>query len=195
MKKLLFVLLVPVLVLGVMGCGKNYVNDTETDAWMQGSWTGNEAAVGGLPAATSAMSLAISAGQLTVKYGDFYVMPYRTEFNYYTDDRVLSTAADISALLTTLDLGNSGATPLVTVNTGTVATTLMAVGNREKGVMVGELTLFRYSDNVELFRYNVAAANGAGVGSNLFVILNREDIEEPWYLHTEIPVLGWYADK
>jgi len=91
MKKLLLVLLIPVLVLGlVIGCG-NLETGSEVDAFVQGTFYSNNAAAGIIPGIGDPVDgkdgeilLTFSANQLTVKILDFISRPYRVEFNYLT---------------------------------------------------------------------------------------------------------------
>ena len=69
MRKLLLVMLVPVLVLGVMGCG-GIDADVQTDYQIQGAWQFED------------YVLYINAGTLVVKFVNEVSTPYRTEFSY-----------------------------------------------------------------------------------------------------------------
>jgi hypothetical protein len=81
MRKLLLVMLAPILVLGVMGCGK-IDPDVQTDYTIQGSWAG----------ATDDPELApyilvINAATMVVKYYTDVSTPYRTEYSPSNTDR------------------------------------------------------------------------------------------------------------
>jgi hypothetical protein len=80
MRKLLLVMLVPLLVLGVMGCGK-IDPDVQTDYTIQGSWAGAAEDDGGDPADTANYMLIINAATMVVKYYQDVSTPYRTEYS------------------------------------------------------------------------------------------------------------------
>jgi len=87
MKKLLLVMLVPVLVLGVMSCVEG-VTDTEVDAYIQNAWS-SSATPAVLPAIGTAdgdIKLIISANQMTVKTGTYTSKPFRIQFAYLNTD-------------------------------------------------------------------------------------------------------------
>jgi hypothetical protein len=73
MRKLLLVMLVPVLVLGVMGCGNKIDADVQTDYLVQGSWVLDD------------YTLVINAATMVVKYVTDVSTPYRTEWSYISD--------------------------------------------------------------------------------------------------------------
>jgi len=87
MKKLLLVMLVPVLVLGIIGCAPG-VTETEVDAYIQGAWASIfTSPVANLPAVGAAeedITLYVSANQITVKnkVGGGLSNPFRVEFAY-----------------------------------------------------------------------------------------------------------------
>jgi hypothetical protein len=81
MRKLLFVLLLPILVLGVMGCGK-IDPDVQTDYTIQGSWAGNTD-----DAELAPYILVINAATMVVKYYTDVSTPYRTEYSPSNTDR------------------------------------------------------------------------------------------------------------
>jgi hypothetical protein len=85
MKKLLFVLLAPVLILGVMGCGETIDPAIQTDYLMQGSWKHAE----------KPYILVITPDTITVKYIEVSE-PYRTEFSYAADRTATKVSADIT---------------------------------------------------------------------------------------------------
>jgi hypothetical protein len=95
MKKLLLVMLVPVMVLGMMGCGGNLETGTEIPEWLQGYWVTS--------AAPDASSILFSANEATlfsaVTPGPSTVkMAYRVEYKGPTDYlKVSDTGATGSA--------------------------------------------------------------------------------------------------
>jgi hypothetical protein len=70
MRKLLLVMLVPILVLGIMGCNK-IDPDVQTDYIVQGAWVAED----------EGYTLIINAGTLVVKYKEDVSTPYRTEWS------------------------------------------------------------------------------------------------------------------
>jgi len=103
MKKLLLVMLVPVLVLGVMSCVEG-VTDTEVDAYIQNAWA-SAASPTNLPLIglnDGDVKLIISANQMTVKTSTFTSKPFRITFDYFNADsktRWVSNKADIEDVL------------------------------------------------------------------------------------------------
>jgi hypothetical protein len=79
MKKLLFVMLVPVFILGVAGCGK-IDPDVQTDHLIQGQWFHDK----------EDYSLTITPDTLVVKTGTVS-KPYRTEFSYVGERKSTDT--------------------------------------------------------------------------------------------------------
>jgi hypothetical protein len=69
MRKLLLVMLVPILVLGVMGCGNKIDADTQTDYPIQGAWIMDD------------YTVYINAATMVVKYYTDVSTPYRTEWS------------------------------------------------------------------------------------------------------------------
>jgi hypothetical protein len=131
MRKLLLVMLVPVLVLGVMGCGNKIDAGVQTDEKVQGAWTGSGDASGYV--------LFISAAQITVKFADKVSTPYRTEFGYQAGTpRFLGEAGAGDAWL--------GEDPAVTPAEGDIA---------------ANITLFKYEDNTEIATIKVVLVGGA----------------------------------
>jgi len=81
MKKLLLVMLVPVLVLGVIACG-GFETDTEVDAYIQGFWTGADAAT--VFSANTGIDLFITPNEMTARYevlGKVESVPFNIQFN------------------------------------------------------------------------------------------------------------------
>jgi hypothetical protein len=102
MKKLLLVMLVPLIVLGIIACSNTNVTGTDVDAFVQGAWVLQPTwfFVEGTPdgriaiptpmypglsasAPVGGYELAISGGQMTVRSGYTNVTyPFRVEFDY-----------------------------------------------------------------------------------------------------------------
>jgi hypothetical protein len=85
MRKLLLVMLIPILVLGVMGGGKKIDPDVQTDYTIQGAWAGTEVDK------NDDYIIIINAATLVVKYVTDVSTPYRTEFSATTDQTVRTT--------------------------------------------------------------------------------------------------------
>ncbi|MCL2271990.1 MAG: hypothetical protein FWC19_04180, partial [Treponema sp.] len=84
MKKLLLVMLVPVLVLGIIGCAQG-VTETEVDAYIQGAWGSKQTAIAPMPAIGANdddITLYVSANQMTVKNIVGVSNPFRIEYTY-----------------------------------------------------------------------------------------------------------------
>jgi len=98
MKKLLLVLLVPVLVLGVFGCG-GFETDTEVDAYLQGLWTADTAGGAMFQSMTvqeDLLQLVITPNEMTVRYyalGKVESVPFNIQFNRATRTRYVDMFA------------------------------------------------------------------------------------------------------
>ena len=90
MKKLLLIMLVPVLVLGVMACSKDYTTDTEVDAYIQGAWDslpgGGATWLPSIGTATADVELFFTANEVTIRYesaGEVFSKPYHVELDHF----------------------------------------------------------------------------------------------------------------
>jgi len=209
MKKLLLVMLVPLLVLGVMGCGGDFVAGNETDAYLQGNWAGVENVAGSTGALVFFVNsledygLAISAGQLTVIYQDL-VFPFRTEFTYFDGNRAL----DLEEVIGTSDsaeeilgiLGDDFFDAILVAAAGDDFEDdfsddwQLLTNSGQNRVMAGTLRLFRYEDNLELVDINVILAfNSMNLSNRTLIITDIIEIEEAWYIKSlPIPPVGAY---
>jgi len=132
MKKLLLVMLVPVLVLGIIGCAQG-VTETEVDAYIQGMWgsLSTPAPVAEFPAiggAADAMTLYVSANQVTVKNAVGVSNPFRVEFAYQgvgdhknrVDVAALATGGSVWVAADATTAGNTLVDLLGAINFGNI---------------------------------------------------------------------------
>jgi len=209
-------MLVPLLVLGVMGCGGDFVVGTETDAFFQGSWiaigdfTGAAANLSILPAnEADEYIVAISAGMLSVRYGDL-IIPFRTEFTYATDGREIDIsgietlgaadgdeAGDIVAQID-FDPLDTFADPDDDIDIEVLINQIIIADVTR--AFAGYFTLFRYEDNLELATITVMAAldpnlNAAGAPDGKLAVFNVVPAEDVWYIEQyPIPKVGLYEE-
>jgi len=188
MKKLLLVMLVPVLVLGVIGCGDTWVDDTETDAFVQGNWAGVDNDDVGILNPLN-YEIAISAGQLTIMYADL-VIPVRTEFAYLTGNRFLMA----SNAFVTDAAGVRGATTDGFFENAGARSDFAFEDITATKVLAGYITLFRFEDNLEIGDLNVIVAlDETDMANNEFHITKFAEAEEAWYIRSvPIPPVGAY---
>jgi hypothetical protein len=164
MRKLLLVMLVPVLVLGVMGCGSKIDESIQTDAYIQGAWLGSGDASG--------FTLVFNAGQMTVTT-DKTVTPYRTEFSYISaDPRFISADVGEDAWAGEADVTFTSSTDQI----------------------VASVVLFKYEDNTELMTVylfaDVTNKTASGCTMTVAKVVYAEDY---YYFKDAIPEEGTYT--
>jgi hypothetical protein len=166
MRKLLLVMLVPVMVLGVMGCGDTIDPGVQTDAKIQGAWV-NEAAD---------YKVFVSAAQMSVKYMQDVVTPYRTEFSYqFADPRYISEDTEDDAADWA---GEDGFDYSYTPKEGDIAALI---------------TLFRYVDNVEIATIAIVWAAGSSSADGELHVIDVTYAEDEYYYSNAMPKVGKYT--
>jgi hypothetical protein len=89
MKKLLLVMLVPVMVLGMMGCGGGLETGTEIPEWLQGRWTNSGTDSGAIVVTANEISVFDSATLANVTA----ILAFRVEYKGPTDRAKVAAAA------------------------------------------------------------------------------------------------------
>jgi len=200
-----------------MGCGGDFVAGTETDAFVQGAW--GEATqfnvTEDFPTVLPSVGddeyiIAISAGQLTVRYGDL-IIPFRTEFDYATSGRFidLSGIADLGDLDdedAALIIDQLGFDPLDTFvdldgdladEPEEILQQIFQAGHTR--AVAGYLTLFRYEDNLELATITIIVSldpdRHDGNKDGKLAVFHVEPAEDVWYIEQyPIPKVGVYTE-
>jgi hypothetical protein len=177
LKKLLMVMLVPMLVLGLMGCGDDYETGMETVAAVQGSWYDQ---------GSSDVWFILAAGQATVFDLDRGNLAFRTEFNA---GNAVANDAVASVWLTTA--ANNVSAEAVAEIAAAAAPFAQFVDGALISIRRNTIEFLRYDDGLLIGSIDFLFVTGDDNRLDDAILILNRIIEVP-YMTNYIPPVGVY---